>query len=78
MAKTDCPKCQAVQTLIKKLRDNPPPMSYEVEGPFKDVLEGVQAILDHKSLLDLAAERAIKTGDIKDLRMYRKIRRNQE
>ena len=78
MAKTACSKCEAVQALIKKLRDNPPTMSFEAVRLFNDVLEGIEAILKRKSLLELAADRAVKTGDIKDLRIYQRIRRNQE
>jgi hypothetical protein len=73
MAGNNCPKCQAIREFIQRQRDNPPPMSFEVEQPFRGVLDGIQAILDHKSPLELACQEAKHTGK---LTKYLKMRRN--
>lgn len=73
-----CPKCQQIKEFIQQCRDNPPPMSFEVEGPFGNALESIEAILKRKSLIELAAYRAKQTGSHKDLKRYLTIRNDRE
>ncbi len=77
MAKLDCPRCEQIRTFIQQCHDNPPPMDFQIEPPFYAVLDGIQAIFDHKTLLELAAAKAARTGNHKDLKAYLKMRRQE-
>lgn len=77
MTKNECPKCNGVRSFVQKQRDNPPMMSYEVEKPYNNLLDGIESILNEKSLVEIAAEKAAKSGSRKDLVEYLKARRNK-
>lgn len=77
MAKIDCEKCLAVLDFIQLQREHPPPVSFEVEEPIKNILEGIERIINSKTPLELAVEQVKKTGSQKDLKKLLKARKKE-
>lgn len=68
----DCPKCKAILEYIQQQKNNPPAISFEVEGPVRDIFKNITEIITRKSPLEKLYDQAKKTRNLKRLLKERK------